>query len=142
VLPKIWTWLCHGGNFLLIPGSVKSSASPIKNHTETLEKVQRRAARWACAKWDASSFSWNKSYEQCCSELKWLSLSKRRDLSISCQIYKIINHLDYIDFSKYLSLSVANTRRSSSLQCCQSRIVFIIPFLFKHPLFGTAFPQT
>ena len=89
--------------------------SPPENHIETLEKVQRRAARWVCARWDASSFSWSKSYKQCCSELKWLSLNKRRDLSICCQIYKIVNHLDCIDFNKYLALSGANTRRYLSL---------------------------
>ena len=90
---------------------------------------------------DASSFSWSKSYEQCCSKLKWLSLNKRRDLSICCQIYKIVNHLVH-NFSKYLALNVANTHYYLFLQCRQSRInCFRYSVFVQAPFIWNSFPS-
>ena len=45
----------------------------------TPEKVQKRAARWATATWNPNTFRWNKSYEECCGELRWPTLQQRRD---------------------------------------------------------------
>ena len=60
---------------------------------ETLEKVQRRAARWIGASWDPQSMKWSKSYEKICDELHWLTLQLRRQFLICCQVYKIIHSL-------------------------------------------------
>ncbi len=70
-----------------------------------LEKVQSRAARWVCARWNRQSFSWDKSYQQCCIELNWLTLETRRDFYTCCQVYRSLNNLDCIPFSTYFSFN-------------------------------------
>ena len=92
-------------------------ASPVWNpheqkNIETLEKVQRRAARWITAKWDSVRKEWSKSYEQSKEELGWPSLRQRRTALQLCQLYKIVNHLDCIAFSKYFSWNPSSSTRS------------------------------
>ena len=40
-----------------------------------IEAVQKKAARWICAKWNSSNFSWDMSYDDCLHELNWPSLA-------------------------------------------------------------------
>ena len=95
----------------------------LKKDITALEKVQKRAARWICAKWDRATFKWNKSYEDCCNELNWVTLERRRDILTCCQVYKIVNNLDCIRFQCYFSFSNTITRSHSlSLVCNHSRI--------------------
>ena len=76
-----------------------------------LEKVQKRAAVWILnLKRDRSSFTWSKSYDQCRILLKWPTLEKRYDLLSCCQLYKIIHHLDCLDFNTYFSFKTTSTR--------------------------------
>ncbi len=94
-----------------------------KKDITKLEKVQSRAARWVCARWNRQSFSWDKSYQQCCIELNWLTLETRRDFHTCCQVYRSLNNLDCIPFSTYFSFNTHNTRSHPlSLQCSHSRI--------------------
>ena len=74
-------------------------------------------------KWDRATFKWNKSYEDCCNELNWVTLERRRDILTCCQVYKIVNNLDCIRFQHYFSFSKTITRSHSlSLVCNHSRI--------------------
>ena len=51
----------------------------IKN-INTLESVQRRAARWASnSKWDAISHCWSKSSDDCIQELHWPTIQQRHN---------------------------------------------------------------
>ena len=57
------------------------SCSPVwspyqKGAQDALEKVQRCAARWICAKWDKANHCWDKTYEDCRSHLNWPSAAK------------------------------------------------------------------
>ena len=63
----------------------------LQKHRSALEKVQRRAARWMCARWDNQNFSWTESYDECLNELQWTTLDQRRDIILTCcQVYNII----------------------------------------------------
>ena len=42
-----------------------------KGAQDDLEKVQKCAARWICAKWDKVNYCWIKTYDECCSDLNW-----------------------------------------------------------------------
>ena len=50
-----------------------------------------------------NTFRWNISYEECCGELRWPTLQQRRDWLTLYQTYKIVNHLDCLDFDMYYS---------------------------------------
>ena len=107
----------------------------LKKDIDQIEKVQRRAARWICAMWVRSSYTWDKSYPECCSELSWLALETQRDMLTCCQVYKTINHLDCIPFARYFSFSGTHTRSHSlSLRCSHSRInAFTHSFFVRSP---------
>ena len=55
---------------------------PVWSPCDSIEKVQKRAARWICAKWDKDSFQWSHSYDDCRLELGWQTLKQRRKLLI------------------------------------------------------------
>ena len=38
-----------------------------KGARDDLEKVQKCATKWICAKWDKANYCWTKTYEECCS---------------------------------------------------------------------------
>ena len=114
----------------------------LKKDVTALEKVQKRAARWICAKWDRATFKWNKSYEDCCNELNWVTLERRRDILTCCQVYKIVNNLDCIRFQCYFSFSNTITRSHSlSLVCNHSRINSFRYSFFIHSAFLWNSPQ-
>ena len=51
-----------------------------------IEAVQKRATRWICTRWNSSTYSWDKSYDDCLRELNWPTLAHH------CHYYMI----DYI----------------------------------------------
>ena len=110
----------------------------------TLEKVQKRAARWATATWNPNTFRWNKSYEECCGELRWPTLQQRRDWLTLYQTYKIVNHLDCLDFDTYYSHSASSTRSHNlSLECKTSRInSYRYSFFIKNPFLWNTLPYS
>ena len=94
-----------------------------RGQEEALEQVQRRAARWICARWDPVANSWSKSYPEALMELEWHSLKQRRYFSSCCQVFKIINNLDCISFCTYFNFARTITRSHSlSLLCKRSRV--------------------
>ena len=109
-----------------------------KGAQDDLEKVQKRAARWICARWDRTNHQWSKSYEECRSRLKWATVQQRHMLLSCCQAFKVIHNLDCLDFHEYLSFNESRTRSHRlSLRPTGSRInsfrysFFInIPFLW------------
>ena len=77
---------------------------------EQLEKVQR----WICgARWDKTLHQWTKHHEECRSTLGLLTIQQRHHLLLCCQVYKIVNKLDYIDFDQYFTFNSSITRRES-----------------------------
>ena len=96
----------------------------LRKDIDRLEKVENRAARWIGAKWNSSTYQWSKSSELCRSELHWPTLETRRKVLSCCQTFKIIHHMNCIDFDKYFSFTLLSTTRSHSLslQCKSSRV--------------------
>ena len=115
----------------------------VKN-IETLEKVQKRAARWLTAKWDNNSKQWDKSYFQSLSELNWQSLQQRRTYLNQCQTFKVLNGMGCIDFAKYWSYSGAQQTRfwhTCTLQIVSSRInAYRFSFFVSAPFLWNSVP--
>ena len=95
-----------------------------KKNIDHLERVQKRAARWITAKWVPEAKKWSKSYETSLNELSWLTLQDRRSLLSLCQMYKIVNRKDCIDFHRYYSFNPSNSTRSHTLSilCMHARL--------------------
>ena len=94
-----------------------------KGAQDDLEKVQRRAARWICTKWDKVSHCWSKTYEECRSQLRWPTVQQRHQLLSCCQTFKITHNLDCLNFDDYLCFNQSSTRSHSlTLHCTRSRI--------------------
>ena len=113
-------------------------------YQHALEKVQKRAARWICAKWDRSTYRWTKSYDECCNILGWTSLQVRRDILSYCQLYKIIHNLDCIAFDQYFCLSPLNHTRSHNLSilCKSSNIdAYRHSFFIRLPFLWNSLPS-
>ena len=109
---------------------------------DSIEKVQKRAARWICAKWDKDSFQWSHSYDDCCLELGWQTLRQRRNLLICCQLYKMVNHLDCLVFEDYYSFNTSITRSHRyCINLLQSRVnVYRYSFFVNAPFLWNALP--
>ena len=109
-----------------------------KGVKDELENVQKRAARWICAKWDRSTFCWSKSYEDCRRELKWQTLQQRRHMLSCCQVYKITKQLDCLDFDTYFKYRISVTRShdgtmvipSSRINAFRYSFFVNVPFLW------------
>ena len=72
----------------------------------TLEKIQRRAARFVC-----NNYSRYNSVTDMLNMLNWQSLEQRRNQATkSIMFYKIINNIVSVNFHQYLQPSVAITR--------------------------------
>ncbi len=96
-----------------------------KTDRATIEKVQRKAARWINARWDKTEKRWSKSYVESLNDLRWPTIEQRHFYLFNCQIYKIVNRLDCINFSDNLTFCNASQARSyniNSLQCMPSRV--------------------
>ena len=102
---------------------------------ETLEKVQKWAARWLTAKWDNNSKQWDKLYFQ---SLNWQSLQQRRTYLNQCQNFQVLNGTDCIEFAKYWSYSGAQKTRfwhACILQTVSSRInAYCFSYIFSFDL--------
>ena len=60
-----------------------------QKHIDTLEKVQRRAARWVSgARWNKQHNSWSTSYSDSCHNFQWLTLHQRHLFLCHCQTLK------------------------------------------------------
>ena len=81
-----------------------------KKDEDAIESVQRKAARWICAHWNPLTYTWSKTYEESCEELKWPTLRQRRRFLSACQTYKIVNDLDCIRFNDYFRYVTSTTR--------------------------------
>ena len=68
----------------------------LKKDCDKLERVQKRAARWAYCQWDRHTYTWSHTYEEACKHLKLKTLESRRRMLLLCQVYKIIHNLDCI----------------------------------------------
>ena len=110
----------------------------------TLENIQKRAARWISAKWDRKTFSWSKSYADCCKELNWLSLEQCRSMLSCSQVYKFMNNLDCLASSPHYALTNSRTRSHNlSLFCIQARTnTFSHSFFICKQHFFVEFPST
>ena len=110
---------------------------------ETLEKVQRRAVRWICsARWDPSTFTWSKRYDEALKDLHWPTLELRRHFLSLCQIYKIVHNLACISFFKYFAFKTVNTRSHKlSLLCKSSKLnSFRYSFFINAPFIWNKLP--
>ena len=109
-----------------------------QTNRDTIEKVQKRAARWTNARWDGSTKKWSRSYDESLAELHWSTIEQRHSYLSLCQVYKIVNRLDCINFTDYFSPSKAPQTRYckvNSLQCMPSH-VNAFRYLLTHLLFG------
>ena len=119
--------------------------SPAQGHRKRLEQVQKRATHWICSKWNPSTYSWNKSYEQELHELQWLTVNQRHHFLSLCQVYKTVNRLDCIKFSDYFSYSTRSVRNCHSLQLSytSSRInAFRYSFFVNSPFLWNKLPSS
>ncbi len=83
----------------------------VQQHTDSLEKVQRQAARFAM-----NNYS---NREPGCvramlSHLQWESLALRRARARATLMYKIVNNIVDVDFTKYLTMADSRTRGAST----------------------------
>ena len=76
-----------------------------KSHIATLEKIQRRAARFVC-----NNYSRHASVTAMLDMLNWSSLEHRRKEAKCIMFYKIINNLVCVDFHHYLQPITSSTR--------------------------------
>ena len=113
-----------------------------KGAQDVLEKVQRCAARWICARWDKVNFCWSKTSEECLSHLNWVTVRQRHLLLSCCQAFKIINNLDCIRFDDYLRFNKSSTRSHRFTLCCtRSRInAFRYSFFINIPFLWNTIP--
>ena len=77
-----------------------------KLHIATMEKIQRRAARFVC-----NDYSRHASVTAMLDMLNWSSLEHRRKEAKCIMFYKIINNLVCVNFHHYLQPITSSTRR-------------------------------
>ena len=121
---------------------IRHLLSQLLDFPSTAPNVQKRAARWICAKWDRSTFCWSKSYEDCRRELKWQTLQQRRHMLSCCQVYKITKQLDCLDFDTYFKYRISVTRsHDGTLVIPSSRInAFRYSFFVNVPFLWNSLP--
>ena len=87
---------------------------------------------------------WSKSYEESLAELHWSTIEQRHSYLSLCQIYKIVNRLDCINFTDYFSPCKAPQTRyckANSLQCMPSRVnVYRYSFFINAPFIWNSLP--
>ena len=78
----------------------------------TLESDQLRAACWACgSRWSPMQNRWSKSSDDCLHELRWPTLSSRRNYLSVSMIYDILHsRYNSLKFSDYCSFNSSSTR--------------------------------
>ena len=116
----------------------------LKKDVDVLEKLQRRAARWICCRWNKQTYKWSKTYSEVINHLGWKTLEDRRNIQICCQTYRIIHHLDCIPFDCYFSFVKHTATRSHALSlfCKPSRInAFRYSFSINAPFLWNTLPH-
>ena len=78
--------------------------------TEQIEKVQRRAARWATCNFDRMA-----SVSAMLETLGWRILEQRRVDSCLCLFYKIVNNMDAVPLPDYIKPNPRTSRRGHSM---------------------------
>ena len=114
----------------------------LKKDCDKLEKVQKRAARWAYCRWDSHTYTWSHTYEEACEQLKLKTLDIRRTMLSLCQVYKIVHNLDCIPFNLYFAFNTNGTRSHQlSLVCPLARInCFRYSFFINAPYLWNRIP--
>ena len=75
-----------------------------QQHINALEKVQKRAARWAIgARWNRQINCWSSPYSESCHDLQWPTVQQCHLLLCQCQTFKIVHDIDCINFSDYFA---------------------------------------
>ena len=82
---------------------------------DAIESLQKRAARWICARWDSSTFSWNKTYADCLRELNWSTLAHRRHYYIVDYVHSMLHKRTSLLFDDYFKLNFSVNTRSHEL---------------------------
>ena len=96
----------------------------------SLEKIQRRAARFVC-----NNYSKYDSVTDMLTLLNWASLEQRRNQTRCIMFYKILNNMVSVDFNHYLQQSISHTRgHSIRFIQMQARVDVL---LFKNKLYNT-----
>ena len=130
------------GNF---HGSLKNNERlaqwifPCLKSINSLEHVQRQAARWASgSRWNPCSYSWSKSSDECITELKWPSIHQRHVYFSICQVHDILHCYNFVN---HFQLSNTPTRSNSlSIQPIQSSVSsYRYSFFINSPFYGTLF---
>ena len=75
-----------------------------------IEAVQKRAARWICARWNPNTFSWDKSYSDCLCELNWPTLTCRRHYYMIDYVHSILHNRNSLLFDDYFWFNSSSTR--------------------------------
>ena len=79
-----------------------------------LERVQQRAARWACGShWNPTIRKWSKSSVECTSDLSWPVLSIHRNYLSLCLLYDIINKHQSLPLPDSVKFNNLSTRSHS-----------------------------
>ena len=94
------------------------------------------------ARWDPSTFTWSKRYDEALKDLHWPTLELRRHFLSLCQIYKIVHNLACISFFKYFAFKTVNTRSHKlSLLCKSSKLnSFRYSFFINAPFIWNKLP--
>lgn len=80
---------------------------------QELDKVQKNATWYICgAKWNRSFFRWSLPYDECRSQLGWLTVQKRQRLLSCYQTFKIVNNLHCLHTDVYFRFNNSSTRSS------------------------------
>ena len=93
-----------------------------------VEAVQKKVARWICAKWNSTTFSWNKSYDVCLQELNWPTFTRHRHYFIINFIHSMFHTRNSLSFNDYFQLNSSATR--SHALCIQPITSTINSFLY------------
>ena len=75
-----------------------------------IEAVQKRAARWICARWNPTTFSWDKSYSDCLHKLNWSTLACRRHHYMIDYVHSIFHNRNSLLFDDYFQFNCSSTR--------------------------------
>ena len=79
-----------------------------------LEKVQRRASRWACgSRWVPHLLAWSKCSDTCLRELGWPLLSTRHNYLSVRLLHDIMHNRYFVKFSEFCTFVSSCTRRHS-----------------------------
>ena len=77
----------------------------------TLIPLQRRAVCWAAnCKWDATSYCWSKSSDDCIQELHWPTIKQRHNYYSICHVHDSLLHRNSLHFHDNHHLSETSTK--------------------------------